>query len=376
MKHVVSHLLVSYPVVICGDFNLPKINWKENSATSPHAEEFLRLCKALSLHQLVTEVTTDYPPPKEKNKKSKENTLIDLVLTADLLNVSAHNFHQAAASFKSDHKMIRFEVTFDNAAPLPSKKWSEMEKLPRLLEHLDGLLLTDALELFRYAKADLDAKKWANADRFVPNFASIGTANGGGAKRVWPSKFEAYCPDDDWADPVYEYMLRMALGTLTVRNASEYVLHSYTPLITKNLQLLASDIIYCEKIPGNWSTGKPPVPDTLQLLFRRMMSSRHQMWLKSWDPVVAESTKEQLDLCKVEEELFPHAAYDCCRNTAAGIDAVLQACYQGSAVDVLYIDFSRCFSKSKPSKLIDKISASNPLFDYCYADFTIYHAIP
>lgn len=39
-----------------------------------------------------------------------------------------------------------------------------MEKLPRLLEHLDGLLLTDALELFRYAKADLDAKKWANAD--------------------------------------------------------------------------------------------------------------------------------------------------------------------------------------------------------------------
>lgn len=106
MKHVVSHLLVSYPVVICGDFNLPKINWKENSATSPHAEEFLRLCKALSLHQLVTEVTTDYPPPKEKNKKSKENTLIDLVLTADLLNVSAHNFHQAAASFKSDHKMV------------------------------------------------------------------------------------------------------------------------------------------------------------------------------------------------------------------------------------------------------------------------------
>lgn len=153
--------------------------------------------------------------------------------------------------------------------------------------------------------------------RFVPNFASIGTANGGGAKRVWPSKFEAYCPDDDWADPVYEYMLRMALGTLTVRNASEYVLHSYTPLITKNLQLLASDIIYCEKIPGNWSTGKPPVPDTLQLLFRRMMSSRHQMWLKSWDPVVAESTKEQLDLCKVSHlDSFDRSPFFC--RTASG----------------------------------------------------------
>ena len=80
--------------VILGDFNLPRINWKNLSADN-EGTRLLKLVKKLYLSQFVTEPTLD-------------NNILDIVLSSEADLINACEVGETLAN--SDHKIIRCEI--------------------------------------------------------------------------------------------------------------------------------------------------------------------------------------------------------------------------------------------------------------------------
>ena len=80
--------------IILGDFNLPRIDWKNLSADN-EGSQLLKLVKKLYLSQFVTEPTLD-------------NNLLDIVLASEADLINACEVGEALAN--SDHRIIRCEI--------------------------------------------------------------------------------------------------------------------------------------------------------------------------------------------------------------------------------------------------------------------------
>ena len=80
--------------IIFGDFNLPRINWK-NLSSDNEGSRLLKLVKKLYLCQFVREPTLD-------------NNVLDIVLTSDANLINACEVGEVLAN--SDHKIVSCEL--------------------------------------------------------------------------------------------------------------------------------------------------------------------------------------------------------------------------------------------------------------------------
>ena len=83
-----------FPIIICGDFNYPGINWSDNNFPS-NLDRFRRLIEFYSLTQHVSEPT-------------RENATLDLILTnqSNLIKSVVH----LEPFLNSDHDMLEAEI--------------------------------------------------------------------------------------------------------------------------------------------------------------------------------------------------------------------------------------------------------------------------
>ena len=93
-------------VVICGDFNFPQINWSSNTVQGGRKSEqsrFVEACNDAFLYQHVRSCTRVHG--------SDEPSLLDLVLTKDLLEVEDIQYRAPIGS--SDHCVLNFDILVD-----------------------------------------------------------------------------------------------------------------------------------------------------------------------------------------------------------------------------------------------------------------------
>jgi len=105
---------ISGPFILCGDFNLPLINWNTFTGQDALSETFLDFCLQENLKQYTTEPT-------------RNNALLDLILSNSsslVLNTSVReNFST------SDHCLIKFFVNAEITRPTSPSRTRKFNKL-------------------------------------------------------------------------------------------------------------------------------------------------------------------------------------------------------------------------------------------------------
>lgn len=114
------------PTILCGDFNLPGIDWQTNSSKT-HAENyFLNFCLGASLYQHVSEPT-------------RGNNILDLIFSNNIHIIN--NLFISSPIGSSDHNCITFELNLDIPPSCPIKKLcfkqANYDALNLYLSHID-----------------------------------------------------------------------------------------------------------------------------------------------------------------------------------------------------------------------------------------------
>ena len=86
--------------IIIGDFNLPKIDWKEYTASGSYSKVFLDCLTENELHQLIQNET--------RYRHNEVPSLLDLLLTKDPETIE--DIQLLPAFGKRDHRVISFKV--------------------------------------------------------------------------------------------------------------------------------------------------------------------------------------------------------------------------------------------------------------------------
>ena len=112
--------------IICGDFNLPRINWKLFTSDS-EGSRLLKLMKKLYLSQFVSEPTLD-------------NNILDIILASDTDLINACEVGEILSN--SDHKIIRCKVNCEvdvkeNTLLVPNYKKGNILGLKTELQKID-----------------------------------------------------------------------------------------------------------------------------------------------------------------------------------------------------------------------------------------------
>ena len=97
-------------LIFCGDFNLPTAKWNKGSSSNGSTQEFMDICQAVGLKQMVTK------PTRKVNQSGTQN-ILDLVLTNKPSRISCLNVHNLEAMTVSDHFPITFKVETKTKKP-------------------------------------------------------------------------------------------------------------------------------------------------------------------------------------------------------------------------------------------------------------------
>ena len=112
--------------IICGDFNLPHINWRQYSSDN-EGSRLLKLMKKLYLSQFVTEPTLD-------------NNTLDIILASDPDLIDTCEVGEILSN--SDHKIIRCKINCEveikeNALLVPNYKKGNILRLKAELQNIN-----------------------------------------------------------------------------------------------------------------------------------------------------------------------------------------------------------------------------------------------
>ena len=108
LQNSLSSLPNTLPIVLCGDFNLPNINWS-HSSPSPSATLLCDLLHDYNLQQVVLEPT-------------RVSSILDLVFTNKVNGVCDVRVVDNLPG--TDHDAVLFTTNFHKPRPLGQKRWT------------------------------------------------------------------------------------------------------------------------------------------------------------------------------------------------------------------------------------------------------------
>ena len=98
LNHSLSSIRPKYPIILCGDFNLPQIDW---STVTPGISS--------PVSTLLCSIVNDNFLTQMVNFPTRQDNILDLILVNDINMVSS--VHPVDSLPGTDHEAIHFEIT-------------------------------------------------------------------------------------------------------------------------------------------------------------------------------------------------------------------------------------------------------------------------